>query len=239
MKSNAESTLFLIPSALDTEYSGDQVAIGAISQIEHLRHFAVENIRHARRYLRQLLPEVLIDDCTFFEMGKHAGPEETEKALKALESGNDVGVISEAGLPGVADPGNNIVAAAHRGGYRVRPIIGPGSVFLALMASGFNGQEFTFHGYLPREGQDRSKSLKQLEQTFNRTGYTQIFMETPYRNEQLLADIIKSCHPSTGLCIACALTTEDEYIRTMPVNNWKKMKTNLHKKPAMFLIGKI
>ncbi len=236
---SGKSTLFLIPSSLNAEYSGDQVAINAIPEISHLRHFAVENIRHARRYLRQLLPDLIIDECTFYEMGKHAGPEELEHALQVLKSGSDIGVISEAGLPGVADPGNNIVAGAHQQGFRVKPIIGPGSVFLALMASGFNGQEFTFHGYLPRENQDRSKKLKDLEQTLNRTGYTQIFMETPYRNEQLLADILKSCLPSTGLCIACAITTPDEYIRSMTVAQWKKEKTDLHKKPAIFLIGRM
>jgi len=236
---SGKSTLFLIPSSLNAEYSGDQVAINAIPEISHLRHFAVENIRHARRYLRQLLPDLIIDECTFYEMGKHARPEELEHALQVLKSGSDVGVISEAGLPGVADPGNNIVAGAHQQGFRVKPIIGPGSVFLALMASGFNGQEFTFHGYLPRENQDRSKKLKDLEQTLNRTGYTQIFMETPYRNEQLLADILKSCLPATVLCIACAITTPDEYIRSMTVAQWKKEKTDLHKKPAIFLLGRM
>ncbi len=233
----SKATLFLIPSSLNTEYSGDQVSISAIPEILHLRHFAVENIRHARRYLRQLLPELVIDECTFYEMGKHAGPEEKERVLTTLKSGEDVGVISEAGLPGVADPGNNIVAGAHQLGIRVKPIIGPGSVFLALMASGFNGQEFTFHGYLPRENQDRSKKLKELEQILTRTGYTQIFMETPYRNEQLLADLLKSCLPTTSLCIACEITMPDEYIRSMSVGEWKKEKTDLHKKPSIFLLG--
>lgn len=239
MKSNTETTLYLIPSSLDAEYSGDQLPKSAVDKIRHLRHFTVENIRHARRYLRQLLPDLEIDDCTFFEMGKHAGPEELEKALAAMESGNDVGVISEAGLPGVADPGHNIVSGTHRRGFRVLPLIGPGSVFLALMASGFNGQSFTFHGYLPRENKGRIQKLRELEQTMLRTGYTQIFMETPYRNEPLLADILNCCANGTGLCIACDLTTSEEFIRAMPINDWRKTKVSLHKRPAIFLLGKL
>lgn len=239
MKSNADTTLYLIPSSLDTEYSGDQLPAHAVEEIGHLRHFVVENLRHARRYLRKLLPELAIDDCTFFEMGKHASPAEMEKSLATLQAGIDVGVISEAGLPGVADPGNNIVSRAHQHHYKVRPLIGPGSIFLALMASGFNGQCFTFHGYLPRENKGRVQRIHELEQALTRTGYTQIFMETPYRNEQLLGDVLKSCANHTGLCIACDLTTADEMITSKSVGEWKKTKVKLHKRPAIFLLGKI
>lgn len=239
MSSKNKSTVFLIPSALDDQYSPNQLAAGGVAQIAHLNHFAVENLRHARRYLRKLLPDLVIDNCTFYEMGKHADDQQLLKALAALNSGNDLGVISEAGLPGVADPGNKIVARAHQYKHRVKPLIGPGSVFLALMASGFNGQEFTFHGYLPREGKDRTKTVRHLEQTLHRTGYTQIFMETPFRNNQLLEDLLQVCNPETGLCIASSLTTDEEKIVTRPVSEWKKAQTNLHKKPAMFLLGRL
>lgn len=236
---SAKARLFLIPAALDTEYSGNQVGENVKTQISHLRHFAVEDLRHSRRYLRKLLPNVVIDECTFYEIGKHAPIVDQEKAIHTLRSGTDVGVISEAGLPAVADPGHGIVAAAHKNKILVRPLIGPGSVFLALVASGFNGQEFTFHGYLPKDNHQRSDRIKSLEQQLYRTGYTQIFMETPFRNMQLLDDVLKNCGSTTGLCIAASITTSDEFIRTMPIKDWKKEKVNLHKKPAIFLLGKI
>lgn len=238
MSSKHKSKLFLIPSSLDDQYSGGQVAANAVEQIAHLKHFAVENLKHARRYLRKLLPELVIDECSFFEMGKHAGPREMERALATLRSGADVGMISEAGLPAVADPGNNLVSAAHENGIKVVPIIGPGSVFLALMASGMNGQTFTFHGYLPRENQGRIKRIKELEQSVGRTGYTQIFMETPYRNEQLLEDILKTCNPEMDLCIACDITTPSEFILTQKIKGWQQSNIKLHKRPAIFLLGR-
>lgn len=238
MTSKTKPTLFLIPSALDTEYSPDQVPAADIANIAHVRHFAVENLRHARRYLRKLLPELVIDDCTFFEMGKHASESDTQAALQSLRSGNDLGVISEAGLPGIADPGNNIVALAHQNRIHVKPLIGPGSIFLALMASGFNGQCFTFHGYLPRDKSARPKALRDLEATLHRTGYTQIFMETPFRNQQMLDDLMSSCRSDTLLCIATALTTAQEKITTQSIADWKKSPPNLHKLPVIFLLGR-
>lgn len=238
MTSKTKSTLFLIPSALDNEYSPDQVPFADIGTVAHVRHFAVENLRHARRYLRKLLPELIIDECTFFEMGKHSSESDAQAALQSLRSGNDLGVISEAGLPGIADPGNNIVALAHQNRIRVKPLIGPGSVFLALMASGFNGQCFTFHGYLPRDKSARPKSLRDLEATLYRTAYTQIFMETPFRNQQMLEDLMSSCRPDTLLCIASALTTPQEKITTQSIADWKKSPPNLHKLPVIFLLGK-
>lgn len=239
MTSSAKPTLFLIPSSLDAEYSGDQLPEAARHDISHLRHFAVENLRHARRYLRKLLPELVIDDCTFYEMGKHASPDDHQQLIADLNAGNDIGVISEAGLPGIADPGNNIVALAHRQGARVRPLIGPGSVFMALMSSGFNGQSFTFHGYLPRENSSRMKKIKSLEQTLNQTGYSQLFMETPYRNDALLGDILNTCQPETGLCIAADLTTPTEFIKTLSIADWKKGTIKLNKRPAIFVLGKL
>lgn len=238
MTSKNKPTLFLIPSALDNEYSPDQLPTAETAAVAHVRHFVVENLRHARRYLRKLLPHIIIDECTFFEMGKHATDSDVQAALQSLRNGNDLGVISEAGLPGIADPGNNIVALAHQNRIRVKPLIGPGSVFLALMASGFNGQYFTFHGYLPRDKSARPKALRNLEATMYRTAYTQIFMETPFRNQQMLDDLLSTCKSETLLCIACAITTPQEKITTQTIADWKKSTPNLHKLPVIFLLGR-
>ncbi|TVR41564.1 MAG: SAM-dependent methyltransferase [Cryomorphaceae bacterium] len=234
-----KSTLYLIPSPIDGSYNSHQVPLAETERIAHLRVFVVENLKHARRYLRKLLPEVAIDDCTFYEMGKHATPESLSRLWSTMKSGTDAGVISEAGLPGVADPGGSVVSMAHQMGMRVIPLIGPGSIFMALMASGFNGQQFSFHGYLPREGADRSKKIRELESQAHRTGYTQIFMETPFRNNALLDDILKSCGSSTMLCIARAISQADECINTRSIQDWQKSTPNLHKVPVIFLIGKI
>lgn len=234
----SKGTLFLIPSSLDEDYSPDQLPVAEVARIEHLSIFAVENIKHARRYIRKLLPHVIIDDCRFFEIGKHAGDDELAEVIKLMVQGNDAGIISEAGLPGVADPGSRLVALAHREEIRVAPLIGPGSVFLALMGSGFNGQAFTFHGYLPREGAERIKKIKELEVLATKTGYTQLFMETPFRNEAIFSDLLTTCHPETLLSVARSLTTDKELVKTLPVNRWKKTPPKLHKLPTIFGIGK-
>lgn len=233
----SKGTLFLIPSSLDEEYSPEQLPRAEVGRIEHLSVFAVENIKHARRYIRKLLPHVVIDDCRFFEIGKHAGDDELSEVIKLMLQGNDAGIISEAGLPGVADPGGRLVALAHREDIKVAPLIGPGSVFLALMGSGFNGQSFTFHGYLPREGASRIKKIKELEVLATKTGYTQLFMETPFRNESIFSDLLNTCHPETLLSVARSLTTDKELVKTMPVHRWKKSPPKLHKLPAIFGIG--
>lgn len=234
----AKATLYLIPSPIDGTYSSHQIPLAEKERIGHLRIFVVENLKHARRYLRKLLPEVAIDDCTFYEMGKHATPESWAGLWSAMKSGADAGVISEAGLPGVADPGGSVVSTAHQMGMKVIPLIGPGSIFMALMASGFNGQQFTFHGYLPREGAGRTKKIHELESTAHRTGYTQIFMETPFRNNALLEEILKTCGGSTMLCIARGISQADESISTRSIHDWQKNTPNLHKAPVIFLIGK-
>lgn len=232
-----KGTLYLIPSSLDEDYSPEQLPREEVRRIEHLSVFAVENIKHARRYIRKLLPHIIIDDCRFFEMGKHAGDDELSQVIKIMLQGNDAGIISEAGLPGVADPGSRLVALAHREDIKVAPLIGPGSVFLALMGSGFNGQAFTFHGYLPREGASRIKKIKELEVLATKTGYTQLFMETPFRNDAIFSDLLNTCHPETLLSVARSLTTDKELVKTMPVHRWKKSPPKLHKLPAIFGIG--
>jgi 16S rRNA (cytidine1402-2'-O)-methyltransferase len=160
---NKKAVVYLIPSPLDEEFSVNQLPTDVAAIVSPLRHFAVEEIRHARRFLRKLVPEVVIDECTFFVVNKRTSESELQPVLKLLQSGISVGMISEAGLPGVADPGANVAALAHRHNFQVKPLIGPGSVFLALMASGFNGQSFTFHGYLPKERNERLRRIKEFE----------------------------------------------------------------------------
>lgn len=232
------AAIYLIPSPLDGEFDVSQIAANVAPSVAHLRHFAVEEIRHARRYLRKLLPDVVIDECTFFIVDKRTTHNELQPILRLLQAGTSVGMISEAGLPGIADPGALVAALAHKNNFRVKPLVGPSSIFMALMASGFNGQSFTFHGYLPKERAQRINKIKELENSVAGTGYTQLFMETPFRNNHLLEDILATCHPETHLCIAVAITTEQESVQTKSIQMWKQFTPDLHKKPAIFGFGK-
>ena len=202
-----------------------------------IRHFIVEDLRSARRFLKSVERSINIDELTFYEMGKHADEKLFSSFLAPLRKGESVGVVSEAGCPAVADPGADIVAIAQGEGLQVVPLVGPSSILLAVMASGFNGQSFAFHGYLPIDNAQRSKRLKQLEARAQQERQTQLFIETPYRNARLFADILAACSPRTRLCVAAGLTTEHEYIRTHSLKIWKqKGLPDLGKIPAIFLI---
>ncbi|MCF0236652.1 MAG: SAM-dependent methyltransferase [Bacteroidaceae bacterium] len=202
-----------------------------------IRHFIVEDLRSARRFLKSVERSINIDELTFYEMGKHADEKLFSSFLAPLRKGESVGVVSEAGCPAVADPGADIVAIAQGEGLQVVPLVGPSSILLAVMASGFNGQSFAFHGYLPIDNAQRSKRLKQLEARAQQERQTQLFIETPYRNARLFADILAACSPRTRLCVAAGLTTEHEYIRTHSLKTWKqKGLPDLGKIPAIFLI---
>jgi 16S rRNA (cytidine1402-2'-O)-methyltransferase len=207
------------------------------SILSETRYFIVENIRTARRFMKQVNKEINIDDCTFFEINKRTKAQDLPTFLNPLTEGNDVAVISEAGCPGVADPGADVVRIAHQKGFKVVPIVGPSSILLALMASGLNGQDFAFRGYLPVKPNERSKAIAQLEKTAKTTRQTQIFIETPYRNNQLVSDIIKVCAPTTHFCIAANITGEKEFIQTKTIQNWKGKTPDLHKQPVIFLLG--
>lgn len=229
--------LYLIPVTLgDTPLQ--RVLPDHNTEIIHgIRHFIVEEVRTARRFLKQVDRNIDIDSLTFCPMGKHADTTLFSKYLDPLRQGEPVGVISEAGCPAVADPGADLVAIAQQEGLRVIPLVGPSSILLAVMASGFNGQSFAFHGYLPIDPSQRAKRLKQLEARAKSEKQTQLFIETPYRNAKLFADICNACAPSTRLCVAAGLTTEQEYIRTMTLRAWKqKGLPDLGKIPAIFLI---
>ena len=233
-----EATLYLIPVTLgDTDFSR---ALPTYNRdiILSLRHFIVEDVRSARRFLKKVEPSIAIDALHFTELNEHTAPAAMSGMLAPMAVGESMGVMSEAGCPAVADPGADIVAIAQHKGYRVVPLVGPSSILLALMASGFNGQRFAFRGYLPVEASKRAESIKAMEARMMTDDETQIFIETPYRNNKLVDELIRCCKPSTRLCIASDLTCDGEMIRTRPVKEWQKHKPDLHKKPALFLIYK-
>ena len=209
------------------------------SVIKGLRYFIVEEIRSARRFLKRVDKDIDIDALTFYPMGKHADTALFEQYLKPLDEGESIGVISEAGCPAVADPGADVVAIAQRKGVRVVPLVGPSSMIMAVMASGLNGQSFAFNGYLPIEAADRAKRLKQLEERALHEQQTQLFIETPYRNAKLFATLLQTLRPQTRLCIAAGITTDNEWIRTQTVAQWKHTTLpDLSKTPAIFLFGR-
>lgn len=226
--------IFLIPTILAPDTQTSVLAPQIVEVITKVDIFFAEDIRTARRFISSLKVGKVIDELTFHELNKDTPQDQTLAQLKKLKA--DAGIISEAGCPGIADPGAVAVGFAHQLGYKVRPLVGPSSILLALMASGFNGQSFTFHGYLPIEKAAKVKALKSLEQTAKIKSQTQIFMETPYRNNQMLDDVLQNMGAETLLCIAANITADDELIRTLPVKEWKKQKPDLHKKPTIFLI---
>lgn len=204
--------------------------------VKGIRHFIVEDIRSARRFLKSNDKNINIDELTFFELNKHTDIKDIPSYLMPLENGFDMGVISEAGCPAVADPGADVVSIAQAKDFRVIPLVGPSSILLSLMASGFNGQMFTFCGYLPVEEKAKIAAIKNME-TMARKGNTQIFIETPYRNNRLLADIVKNCTSPTKLCVAGNITSDDESIITKPISWWKNKLDQLPKVPTIFLLG--
>lgn len=233
-----ETALYLIPVTLG-ETPIEQVLPSYNKEIIlEIRHFIVEDVRSARRFLKKVERTIDIDTLTFVTLNKHTSPEEIAGMLRPLENGMPMGVISEAGCPAVADPGADVVAIAQRKGLRVIPLIGPSSIILSVMASGFNGQSFAFHGYLPIEGNERVKRLKELENRIYNEHQTQLFIETPYRNNKLLDDILKTCRPQTKLCIASNITCPDESICTKSVQEWRKHIPHLDKVPSIFLLYK-
>ena len=231
------AALYLIPVTLGETPVSQVLPPHNREVILSIRHFIVEEIRTARRFLKQVDRDIDIDSLTFYPMGKHADAALFSKYLAPLRAGESVGVISEAGCPAVADPGADVVAIAQREGLKVVPLVGPSSILLAVMGSGFNGQSFAFHGYLPIESSDRTKRLKQLEARSAQEHQTQLFIETPYRNAKMIADILSACSPHTRLCIAAGLTTADEYLRSQTVGEWKRTQLpDLKKIPTIFAI---
>ncbi|MHA3043709.1 SAM-dependent methyltransferase [Riemerella anatipestifer] len=230
--------LFLIPAYLSEESPKEYFAPIIKDYILKTDYFFVENEKTARKIIKFFCPEKKQSELKLFLLNKHSEEKDLQEAVLLMKQGVDFGLLSEAGLPCIADPGNIMVKWAHQNNIQVVPISGPSSIILALISSGFNGQNFTFNGYLPIDKVDRKKQIVFLEQQVQKTGYTQIFMETPYRNNQLLEDLCKFLNPNTKLCIAANVThPSEEFIKTKEIKNWKKEKPDLHKIPAVFVIG--
>ena len=231
--------LYLIPTIL-AEGTADQVISPQVKDtVRNLTYFIVENLRTARRFVKMICPELVIENLQFVQIDKDATPAQLQASLKPILEGKDAGIISEAGCPGIADPGAEVVKYAHQKDIKVIPFAGPSAILLSLMASGFNGQQFAFHGYLPIDKGPRLQALRQLEKEMQQRQQTQIFMETPYRNNKLLEDLIVTLHPETKLCIAANITSpEHEYIKTKTIAQWKGNLPDIHKQPAVFLIYK-
>ena len=227
--------LYLIPSPLGDNDPAEVIPQPVLDSLRGFRTFVVEEIRTARRYLSKAGLKGTIGELEFHELNEHTEQSTVEGYLKLFDNGNDVALISEAGLPAVADPGAQLVALAHRHGIEVVPAVGPSSLMMSLMASGLNGQSFAFCGYIPAKTEERKSKLKLLEKISGQLKQTQIMIETPYRNDSLLKDILSTCSPSTRLCIAANITMPDAYIKTKTVSQWKK-DLIIGKRPCVFLI---
>ena len=231
--------LFLIPAYLSEESPIDYFAPSIKEYILKTDYFFVENEKTARKVIKFFAPEKKQSDLKLFLLDKYSESNDLKEAQKLMKSGQDFGLLSEAGLPCIADPGNLMVKWCHENNIKVIPINGPISIILALISSGFNGQEFTFHGYLPIDKEQKKKQILFLENQVQKSGYSQIFMETPYRNNQLLEDLIKFLNPNTKLCIAANINhPTEEFIKTLKISDWKNKKPELHKIPAVFVLGK-
>lgn len=228
--------LYLIPTTLGDTEPLEVMPISVKKVIESLDHFIVENEKTARRYIKRITPSKVQSELHFMKIDKFSHELETRNYLDVCQEGISVGVLSEAGVPGVADPGATIVKQAHEKGIQVIPLVGPSSILLAMMASGMNGQNFAFNGYLPIDKSDKKKAIKELERLSRDKKQSQIFIETPYRNGKMLDDLRATLQANTRLCVACDITLPSEYIKTLPVSKWKSENPDLHKRPAIFII---
>ena len=228
--------LFLIPSPLGDNDPAAVIPAGVLSMLPSISTSVVEAVRTARRYLSAAGLKGHVQDLEFHELNEHTTPEEVEALMKLFDDGRDVGLITEAGLPAVADPGAQLVRLCHRHGVEVVPMSGPSSLMLALMASGLNGQSFAFLGYLPAKTEERRQALRSIEKHSSTARQTKIFIETPYRNDSLLADILSVCRADTEVCIAANITMPDAFIRTKTAGEWKKSVPTIGKRPCVFLI---
>lgn len=235
---NQKGKLYLIPTTLGDNEPLEVLPLSVKKVIEELDHFIVENEKTARKFIKRITPRKSQPSLVILKLDKYADQLEVRTYLDVCETGVSVGLLSEAGVPAIADPGAEIVKLAHEKGIRVVPLVGPSSIILAMMASGFNGQHFTFNGYLPIDTSERKAAIKSLERLSKEKNQSQIFIETPYRNEKMFTDLKSTLTPGTKLCIACNITLEDEYIRTLEIKDWKNEHPDLHKKPTIFIIHK-
>ena len=234
---NLSNSLYLIPVTLGETEIRSVLPDYNHDVIVQIKHFIVENIRSARRFLKKVEKTIDIDELTFYELNRHTDRKIIGEYLKPLEQGQAVGIISEAGCPAIADPGADVVAIAQSRGFKVVPLVGPSSIIMSLMASGFNGQSFAFNGYLPVDVAGRVKALKKLENKVYNEDQSQIFIETPYRNSKMLETMLSALRPNTKICVAAGITTDQEFIVTKTVEKWKKSKMpDFEKVPCVFLI---
>ena len=231
-----KGNVYLIPTTLGVSEVNMVIPKEIETVVDTLNYFIVENIRTARRYIKELLPEKNINELTFYELNKHTELNDVLNYLTIVEKGENIGIISEAGNPGIADPGSEVIKAAHKKNLKVIPLVGPSSILLALIASGMNGQNFSFNGYLPIKQPERIQKIKFLEKRSLLENQSQIFMETPYRNMKLLEDILNNCRNNTNLCIATDITLKTEFIKTKSIFDWKKQRPEINKRPTIFII---
>ena len=230
--------LYLIPCTLGDSNAFNVLRIQVKQLIDRLDTFVVENSKSARKFIKSITPEKQQSSLTLFELNKFTEPTALPDFLKPCIDGQDLGLLSDAGCPGIADPGADVVSLAHKHNIQVVPLVGPSSILLAMMASGFNGQSFAFNGYLPIDKSERKTELKRLERLSFEHNQTQSFIETPYRNNKLLEDLCAILNDNTEICVACDITLSTEFIKTRTVNQWKKNSVNLHKRPTLFVIHK-
>ncbi len=229
-------TLYLIPTTLGDTAPLEVLPISIKKAIEHINYYIVENEKTARRFIKKITPNKPQKNLIIETLNKYTSELEIQSLIEPILKGHDVGLLSEAGCPGIADPGADVVKLAHQKNIKVVPMVGPSSIVLALMASGLNGQQFAFNGYLPIDKSERRKEIKALEKRSRELNQAQLFIETPYRNDKLLADLLATLNPKTQLCVAANITTPDEFIETKPIAGWKKTTVNLHKIPTIFII---
>lgn len=244
MKSNSLGKLYLIPITLSNPGETTVVPEDVLPQtikraIDFIDTYIVENEKTARKFIKSIHPEKKQPDLKISVLNKHTEIAEHNEFIQPLLRGENIGLMSESGCPGIADPGAVIVKLAHEKGIQVVPLVGPSSILLALMASGMNGQSFAFNGYLPIDKNDKKQALKNFERLSQDKNQSQLFIETPYRNNKLMEDLLQILQPSTYLCIACDITLPTEYIKTKTVNEWKKEKADLHNRPCIFIIHKM
>ena len=233
-----ETALYLIPVPLSETPLDSVLPANNVAVVREIKHFIVENVRSARRFLKKCDREIDIDSLTFYELNRHTDRTKISEYLLPLEQGAAMGVISEAGCPAIADPGADVVAICQRKGLKVKPLVGPSSIIMGLMGSGFNGQSFAFRGYLPIDAQERQRKFKEMERRIMSADETQIFIETPYRNNKLLAEMVKSLPGQLRLCVASDITGEAERVKALTIKQWSAEKYDFDKIPTIFLLYK-
>lgn len=230
--------LYLVPTTLGDTEPLEVLPYSVKKLLEEINYFIVENEKTARKFIKKITPGKSQESLIIYKLDKYADELEVVRYLDSCEQGISMGLLSEAGVPAIADPGAKIVKMAHEKGIKVVPLVGPSSILLAMMASGFNGQNFSFNGYLPIESSERKKTIKSLEKLSKEKNQSQIFIETPYRNEKMFSDLKSTLTPTTQVCIACDLTLKSEFVKTMTISDWKKQRLDLNKRPTIFIIHK-